>query len=192
MSRLIVRILLTSMSLLAVSPAAAAWADRGVAVDVGRIDVDEMLQPGQTYTLPAIGVRNPGSQPSTYRLAVSPVETELLAVPEEWVRITPASLRLDADESQQVQPELAVPVDAEPGEYETLLAAQLDGAGEGAQIGAAAATRLSFAVGGEPAPPPDAGGVRGGGWLMAGLLAVALTAVARRFKGLRIRIERQT
>ena len=40
----------------------AAGADRGVSVDLGRIDIDQKLEPGGSYTLPTMGVRNPGSE----------------------------------------------------------------------------------------------------------------------------------
>lgn len=167
----------------------SAYAQQGVAVDVGRIELDETLQLGGTYTLPTIGVRNPGGEVTDYRIAVSDLETDLRPVPEEWVSFSPAALTLEPDERQRFEPGLTIPSDAAPGSYETLLAAAVAGEGEGARVGAAAATRLVFEVADEPVGSSDVGGVRGGGWLLALMIASLLVAMARPLRRIRIRVE---
>lgn len=172
------------------SSSAPADAQQGVAVDVGRIDLDEHLRPGGSYVLPTIGVRNPGSEVTSYRIGVSALETENAAVPGSWVSVTPEGLTLDPDERQRVEPTLHIPADAAPGTYETLVAASVAGDGQGARVGAAAATRLVFEVSGRPAAP-DLAGVRGGGWVLAVLLAAGLFLLARPLSRIRIRVERR-
>ncbi|HVM15961.1 MAG TPA: hypothetical protein VM290_00065 [Gaiellaceae bacterium] len=130
--------------------ASGAGASRGVAVDVGRIDVEQKLTPGGSYSLPMIGVRNPGTERSSYVLAASPVEDpERKAPPAEWFEFEPSEVTLGAGETERVRVRLTLPRDAEPGDYITLDGAQLVNEGGGAQVGAAAAARTTFTV--EPA-----------------------------------------
>jgi hypothetical protein len=168
-------------------------AARGVAVDVGRIDVDETLVPGASYVLPSIGVRNPGTEPATYTLGVAAVRTDRLAVPEEWVAFAPDRITLDPDRRQRVEPTLHIPFDAPAGDYEALLAARLEAEGDGARVGAAAASRLTFSVSpiGEPADASGFGVVRGAGWLLMFLVVAAVLAAGRWLAGFRIQIERR-
>ena len=134
----------------AASGAGAAAASRGVAVDVGRIDVEQKLTPGGSYSLPMIGVRNPGTERSSYVLAASAVEDpERKAPPAEWFEFEPSEVTLGAGETERVRVRLTLPRDAEPGDYITLVGAQLVNEGGGAQVGAAAAARTTFTV--EPA-----------------------------------------
>ena len=130
--------------------AAAAGAGRGVAVDLGRIDIDQPLAPGGAYRLPELGVRNPGDERTSYRLKIWPVRGAGLAPPEGWFRITPDA----RDAASEGDPEGA---DADSscrptptaGDYAALLGAEIVSDASGASVGAAAATRLTFTV--EPA-----------------------------------------
>ena len=54
--------------------AGSASADRGVALDLGRLDVEQTLTPGGGYSLPPIGVRNPGDEVTSYKIVVSHVQ----------------------------------------------------------------------------------------------------------------------
>ncbi len=168
-----------------------AVAERGVAVDIGRIDVDEALRPGNDHALPGIGVRNPGTVATSYEVTVMPVESDREPVPEAWLSFSPDRFDLDPEDRQQIEPVLELPEDAPAGDYETLLAARIGGDQEGAGVASAAAARLTFTV--DRSAPPDGPGadpVRTG-WLVAGLIAVALLAWgARSLKGVRVRIER--
>ena len=124
-----------------------ASADRGVALDLGRLDVAQKLTPGGGYRLPPLGVRNPGDEVTSYRIVVSHVQgQEGKPVPEDWVRFEPTELTLKPGKTEKVQAQLSLPTGAEPGDYEGLLAAQIVTKGEGAQVGAAAAAKLTFAV----------------------------------------------
>ena len=59
-------------SFVSVGPAAA---DRGVALDLGRVEIARGLTPGGGYRLPPVGVRNPGDEETTYRMVVSSMLT---------------------------------------------------------------------------------------------------------------------
>jgi hypothetical protein len=137
--------------------ASAAPAAGGVAVsiDVGSIAVREQLVPGGEYRLPTFGVRNPGTESSSYVLAVSYVDgQEGLRPPAQWFSFDPATLTLGPGESRPIATTLDIPTDAEPGEYAALIGPQIDMDGSGPQVGAGAAARLSFTV--QPSSALDA------------------------------------
>lgn len=125
----------------------AASADRGVALDLGRLDIAQTLMPGGGYTLPPIGVRNPGDVATTYRLLVTHVADQSgKIVPESWLHFSPATVTLKPGETKKIAARLSLPTGADPGSYEALLAAQIVTEGKGAQVGAAAAAKLDFKV----------------------------------------------
>ena len=123
----------------------AAGADRGVSVDLGRIDIDQKLEAGGSYTLPTMGVRNPGTEMTSYRMGAQAIRGSR-SPDEEWFEFQPRELRLKPGESRQVRTRLRLPTGAEPGDYEALLGAQIVSDGGGVQVGAAAAARLTFTV----------------------------------------------
>lgn len=124
-----------------------ASADRGVALDLGKLEIAQTLMPGGGYRLPPIGVRNPGDERTTYRMTVSSVQGQAgIPVPEEWLDFEPDELTLRPGQTQKVQARLSLPTGADPGDYEGLLAAQVVSEGKGAQVGAAAAAQLTFEV----------------------------------------------
>ena len=138
-------LLLVAAGLLASGGIAAA--NRGVALDLGRIDVAQKLTPGGGYRLPPLGVRNPGDEVTSYRIVVSHVEgQEGKPIPDDWVQVKPSELTLKPGRTEKVQARLSLPTGADPGDYEGLLAAQIVTKGEGAQVGAAAAAKLTFSV----------------------------------------------
>lgn len=124
-----------------------AAADRGVALDLGRLDVAQKLTPGGGYRLPPLGVRNPGDEITSYKIVVSHVQGQNgKPIPQAWVHVKPAQLTLKPGRTQKVQARLDLPTGANPGDYEGLLAAQIVTKGKGAQVGAAAAAKLTFSV----------------------------------------------
>lgn len=131
----------------AVLPVSLVLADRGVAVDVGRIDVQQKLSRGGDYRLPNIGVRNPGTETTTYRMGVSHVEGQSgRKAPEAWFSFDPEQLTLAPGEAAPVSVKLEIPAGAPPDDYEALLKAEIAPEGEGTTVGAAAAARLKFTV----------------------------------------------
>jgi hypothetical protein len=164
MERRVIR-LIAAVGVALLGAAPAAMASTGVAVDVGRIAVEEHLAPGGEYRLPAFGVRNPGTEPATYRLVLSPEGGQTAASPSEaWFRFDPAELTLEPDASRAVHTRIVIPPDAEPGEYAVLIGPEIVAVRTGAQVGAAAAVRLTFTVG-------EAGGIDGWLRLLGRLLA---------------------
>ena len=67
-------------------------------------------------------------------------------IPDGWVHVKPAELTLRPGRTEKVQARLSLPTGADPGAYEGLLAAQIVTKGKGAQVGAAAAAKLTFSV----------------------------------------------
>lgn len=184
------RVAAASLMLVLVWPAAAR-ADQGVAVDLGRVDVEEVLDPGQRYALPALGVRNPGSVVTSYVVELRQIEDAGLAVTQDWLQVSPASLTLAPNERRELAPVLVVPEDAGSGQYDALIAVRMAGEGDGARVGAAAATRLSFRVGATPAPAPEADRFGGDGWRIGLVVAMVVVGVIVPWRaGWRIRLER--
>jgi len=130
-----------------VASSGSASADRGVALDLGRLEISQALTPGGGYRLPPVGVRNPGDEVTTYRMVVSSVQGHKgTAVPEDWFAFSPREVTLKPGATKKVSTRLSLPTGADPGNYEGLLAAQILTEGGGAQVGAAAAARVSFEV----------------------------------------------
>ncbi len=125
----------------------ASSADRGVALDLGKLEIEQTLTPGGGYRLPLVGVRNPGDEVTTYRMIVSSVQGQAgIPVPGDWFDFEPNELTLEPGDTKKVDARLSLPTGADPGDYEGLLAAQIVSEGEGAQVGAAAAARVTFEV----------------------------------------------
>jgi hypothetical protein len=126
----------------------SATATTGVSIDVSRINVTEELAPGGQYDLPRLGVRNPGTEPTSYTIVVSYVDgQEDHQPPAAWFSFSPASLTLEGGQSRPVTTSLEVPPHAEAGTYQALVGPQIATEGAGPQIGAGAAARLRFTVG---------------------------------------------
>ncbi|MGH2598299.1 MAG: hypothetical protein ACRDJ9_02815 [Dehalococcoidia bacterium] len=150
--------------------------------------------------MPAIGVRNPGSEPATYQMGVSSIQDQPeRRPPGGWFRFSPEKFSLEPGATQPVQIVLGIPTDAEPDDYAALLQAQVAPSGEGAQVGAAAASHLTFTV--EPSSMLEAWLLRGRGtieewspwsYLLPPIVAVTASAwwLRRRFR-LDLRVERR-
>ena len=129
---------------------ASAQASRGVAIDLGRIEIQQKLTPGGSYRLPTMGVRNPGTETTTYEVKASPLQLDgREAPPEEWFHFSPSRLTLKPKETRAVRVRIELPTGADPGDYVALVGPQIVTKGGGAQVGAAAASRVTFTV--EPA-----------------------------------------
>lgn len=127
--------------------ARATAASVGVSIDIGSIEVSELLVAGEEYELPTFGVRNPGTEPTAYRLVVTHVDGQAAAAPaESWFTFEPGAMTVAPGESRPVQTRLVVPPDAQPGAYAALIGPQIISQGGGAQVGAAAAAKLTFTV----------------------------------------------
>ena len=142
-------ILVTVLPLaLALALAPGAGASSGVAIDLGKVGITQTLQPGGSYRLPPLGVRNPGTRPGRYKLVVS-ISTNLRGrqAPAGWFGFSPTRFSLRPAKTKAVAIILSVPADARPGRYVALVGPELEVSGSGAKIGAAAAARITFAVG---------------------------------------------
>ena len=114
------RILLLGLAVLLLS-AGTASAERGVALDLGKVEIAQALTPGGSYHLPPVGVRNPGDDRTTYRMVVSSVAGQSRAsVPESLVHFSPGEVTLGPGRTRKVQPRLSLPTGADPGNYEGL------------------------------------------------------------------------
>jgi hypothetical protein len=138
--------LLAAAAVAALLAAPQAAADRGVALDIGQIDIEQALVPGGSYRLPAFGVRNPGDERTSYLLKVWPIRGGGRAPDPRWVRFSPVRLTLRPNRIMRIQVRIVLPADAAPGDYAALIGPEIVGTGGGASVGGAAAARLTFTV----------------------------------------------
>lgn len=139
--------LVVSALLVFAGAALTARADQGVAVDLGRIAVDEKLSKGGTYELPTMGVTNPGTETTRYRMGVSYFEGQAEEKPlPDWFTFSPVEFELEPGKTQPVTISLRIPASARPADYLALLQSSIVSSGEGARVGAAAGARLTFSV----------------------------------------------
>ncbi len=144
-------VLATTIGLLAAALAAAsaapASADKGVALDIGKIEIAQTLTPGGVYSLPPLGVRNPGTEEARYIMDVTFVEGDGgRVIPTAWVTFEPAAFSLAPGATQPVAVEIRIPSNARPDHYNGLIAAHIAREGEGTAVGGAAAARVTFDV----------------------------------------------
>jgi hypothetical protein len=90
-----------------VAGAGPARADKGVALDVGTIKVEDRLSRGGTYNLPPIGVRNPGDEVTAYRMGIDFVEDQDGRRPKgSWFSFEPDEFTLEPGKTTRVRIEL--------------------------------------------------------------------------------------
>lgn len=141
------RFLLVALFLALVAPT-LVFAGLGVGVGTGKMVVDEPLQPGTIYDLPALAVINTGDIPAAYSVGVSGRESQPELLPkEEWFSFSPTEFDLEPGASQMVQVTLQLPLKVQPGDYFAFVKGFPVPKGEGgASIGLAAAAKLYFTV----------------------------------------------
>ena len=107
-------------------------------LDVRLIRILDGLTPGESYRLPAVGIRNHGGRRTSYRLTVAAgaARGERLP-PRRWLRFVPAAVVIDAGQSRAVGVRLELPDDATRGVYAVVL---------GVRPGDRAGARLTFRV----------------------------------------------
>lgn len=146
---LIITVFLLSVFLL--SPFYAS-AGIGVGVGMGKIVLDEPLQPGGVYTLPSLPVINTGTEYSQYTVIPEYRESAKELRPEKnWFAFDPSSFGMEPGTSQSINVVLSIPSEAKPGDYFVFLQAQpikdealIDNSNTA--INVAAATKLYFTI----------------------------------------------
>jgi hypothetical protein len=179
-------VIVTVALVLSVSAGASRADQVGAAVDLGRVEVDEPLHVGQRYVLPTLRVRNPGTVTTDYRMVAQPLADAAPAIDGSWVEFSPTRFTLEAGEVQPVEVILEIVHGGTPGDYDALLAAQAVAAGDGAQVAAAAASRLTFTVQAHPTPPGSATWLP---WLLLSIPGLLLLYVTTRYLRSRYRIQ---
>ena len=121
-------------------------ASLGVGVDTGEIVIDEMLNPGFSYSLPPITVINTGETAAQYSMSVENAEDKKKLNPEkDWFVFNPETFFLEPGQKQKVEIKMNLPVTRiKLGEYFVFLTAQP--LTELGTVGVAAGTKLHFTV----------------------------------------------
>ena len=144
------RLLLLSLFVAAATAMAPSiYADRGVGVNVGVIEVADQLSPGGGYHLPELTILNTGDEVTSYDLSIGFIDGQSERRPsEKWFSFSEDGFILEPGASREVTVSIDVPADAQAGEYFALVRAQtvVESPSGGAGVGAAVATKLSFSV----------------------------------------------
>ncbi len=126
--------------------APSSHADRGVGINVSRIEVTRSLTQGGGYDLQQFAVINTGDEPAEYEVNIGYLANQAERRPDPtWFEFHPPRFSLQPGEMQNVSMSLSLPSGAETGDYYAQVQAQLV-TDAGAPIGVAAAARLSFSV----------------------------------------------
>ena len=128
----------------------STFANIGVGVGTGKIQVDQQLKPGMTYTIPPLTVVNTGDEPSEYTVSIDYGGNQMGLKPnKEWFSFEPLQFRLEPNMTQLVQIKLTLAINAKPGDYFAYVQAQpakkVTTPG-GTTIGVVAAAKLYFKV----------------------------------------------
>jgi hypothetical protein len=115
---------LATLCLFASCPAIAG-ATIGVGTTTPRIVIDQDVQPGGIYRLPAIPVINTGTERSDFRVFVDRAskQSQLFADPR-WITVSPGTVSIEASQSALINATIQVPLTVRPGEYQALIVAQ--------------------------------------------------------------------
>ena len=114
--------------------AEVAVADDGHPLGVRRIRIVDGLSPGESYRLPALGIRNHRASRTAYRLVVSTRAAQPeRRPPRPWLHFAPAAVVIDAGRSRAVGVRLELPADAAPGAYAVVLGVR-PGRSDGARL----------------------------------------------------------
>ena len=108
-------------------------AGEGHPLDVRQIRIADGLRPGESYRLPAFGIRNHRGFRTAYRLVVSGAARWERRPPRRWLHFVPAAVVIDAGRSRAVGVRLELPDDAAPGVYAVVVGVR-PGRSEGARL----------------------------------------------------------
>jgi hypothetical protein len=149
--------------------AEVALAGKDQHLELRRIRILEGLTPGESYRLPAFGVRNHRGVRTSYRLVVSAGSGAERRPPPGWLRFVPAAFVIDGGRSRAVAVRLRLPTGAEPGVYAVVL---------GVRPGGSDGAVLTFRI--EPTSRTSGRLQRGANlamWAISALLGAALVAL---------------
>ncbi len=174
--------------------AGGAAADVGVGITARTITLPHPVPAGRTAKATGVYVVNTGSDTGAVHLRVADLEhTRHHPIPSSWVTFTPSTVTLGPKKGTVVPFTVTVPHGAALGAYQSDLVATGTSAGakagNGTQVGAAAATRFTFAV----VASKSSSGLHLPSWVwiaVAATVAAALLFLLIRASGLRLHVER--
>jgi hypothetical protein len=172
----------------------AASASIGVGIQAGPVRLGGVAEPGRTYDLPPVYVVDTGTEPESVRLVVKRLSHGPgRDVPPSWIQVSGPDVKLTAHQSARIPVQLVVPSDAKPGPYlsDVVVHGSAGLSAGQATLAVAAATKLQFTVGDDPAPAGLLSNLTASLAWVAALLALIVAAVlVIRRSGWRIRLER--
>lgn len=127
----------------------SATAGPSPAVSPSKVAVIDPVGQGEDLRLPDLNVSNGGDEPGQFRMDLSHFGDQSERVPDSsWIRFSPERFRLEPGATQSVIVRLAVPREADVGEYRIFLRAIAgpEEAQEGVAVIGAVAVTLTFSV----------------------------------------------
>ncbi len=127
------------------------FAEVGVGVGIGSINLGSGLEPGGIYPLPRIPVVNSGTEFGGFAIRAEGINGPVALKKEEiekWFKFSPPEFDLGPKHSAQVTPTLSLPLSVPQGDYLVYLEAYpvRGQTGANVQVTPAAATKLYFGV----------------------------------------------
>ncbi len=126
-----------------------AFANIGVGVNTGKIQVDEKLKAGMIYKLPSITVINKGDETAEYGTTIAYEQNQPEFLPkQDWFIFSPQKFHLEPGKAQLVEIKINLPIKIEPGNYFAYLEGHpIATVKKGTTtLGVAAAAKLYFTV----------------------------------------------
>jgi hypothetical protein len=127
-----------------------AFAQTGVGVGLGKVQVSQPLGPGEIHRLPDLPVVNTGEGEGIYKVRAVAANVPIVVgneAVEAWFRFSPSSFNLSPNQTRLVDVSISLPLDAPSGDYLVFLEASSCSNSEGqVKISPAAATKLHFSV----------------------------------------------
>jgi hypothetical protein len=124
-----------------------AGADQGVSINLGSVEVDGTLDPGDSYRFPEVQITNRGDEVATYLMSARPIEgSDEEPLEPGWFTLAPTRFTLDPGAVQVVSIALDVPAGAPSGTYTGLIGPDIVNDRSGITIGAGVATKFTFEI----------------------------------------------
>jgi len=121
----------------------------GVGVGTSKIEITEILMPGEIYNLPPLTVINTGDEVADYGVGISYHEQQPeIMPPESWFIFSPSKFTLQPGQSQPVSIKLNIPIRTTPGDYFAYIEAHpIVSASGQTRINIASAAKIYFRIG---------------------------------------------
>jgi hypothetical protein len=188
--------ILTTLGVLAPGMAFAAGSI-GIGIQAEPITLSTAVTPGHHYRFPTAYVVNKGTEGVVAKFEVRRFNGGTgHDIPASWITFPTPYVLLKPGQSVHIPIVLNLPKSAALGKYQSDVfvetATKANASGVGAQVGAAAATKIEFTVSGHSVPSPSRNYIPLVAYLGGGILLLLLLLLVLWRMGLRVRVDKAT